>query len=134
MTGLIHWVAGAEGLLFGVLLLLARKCGRTGSAGKGSRDSIKWGFFSALEIGNVVFVTIISIFPLLGMLGTVQSLLSLDMAGDMDGLKNNFFQALDTTKLGIIYAVVYKVLYAFCQVSIEEQIGKGRQIREKINR
>lgn len=133
MTGLIHWVAGAEGLIFLGLLLFARKCGRTGSAGKGSRDSIKWSV-SVLETGNVVFVTIISIFPLLGMLGTVQSLLNLDIAGDMDGLKNNFFQALDTTKLGIIYAVVYKVLYAFRQVSIEEQIEKGRQIREKIGR
>ena len=41
-----------------------------------------------------LFVTMISIFPLLGMLGTVIGLLGLDLAsGDMDNIKNNFFIA-----------------------------------------
>lgn len=129
VIGLIHWFAGAEALLFVVLLIFARKCKKMVAAGQ-EHSSIKW-TISMLETGNVVFVTIVSIFPLLGMLGTVMSLLNLDMAGNMEGVKNNFFQALDTTKLGIVYAVAYKILYALRQIYIEEQIVKGKAMREE---
>lgn len=55
----------------------------------------------------------ISIFPLLGMLGTVIGLLGLDLAsGDMDNIKNNFFIALTSTAWGIIFSVIFKVAHA----------------------
>ncbi|MBD5533271.1 MAG: MotA/TolQ/ExbB proton channel family protein [Lachnospiraceae bacterium] len=129
VIGFIYWTAGVEALLFVMLLIWARKCNKMVAAGQ-EHSSIKW-TISMLETGNVVFVTIVSIFPLLGMLGTVMSLLNLDMAGNMEGLKNNFFQALDTTKLGIIFAIGYKFLYALRQIYIEEQITKGKEMRKE---
>lgn len=70
-----------------------------------------------------IFLTIISIFPLLGMLGTVFGLLGLDLAsGDMENIKNNFFIALTSTAWGIIFSVFYKLLDAFFLEDIESQI------------
>lgn len=129
ITGLIHWTAGAEALIFGGLLLFARKCNKMIRTEEKHHYS-KW-TISMLETGNIVFITIVSLFPLLGMLGTVMALLNMDMAGEMDGLKNNFFQALDTTKFGIIWAIIYKLVYAFFQGYIEEQIVKGKELWKK---
>lgn len=70
-----------------------------------------------------IFLTIISIFPLLGMLGTVFGLLGLDLAaGDMENIKNNFFIALTSTAWGIIFSVFYKILDAIFLDDIETQI------------
>lgn len=65
------------------------------------------------------------------MLGTVLALLNLDLSGETSALKNNFFQALDTTEWGIIFAVFFKVLNAFFQPYIEAQIEKLKKLLEK---
>lgn len=132
ITTVIHWAAGAEILLLVILIVFARKCNQM-IGEKREPDLKKWVVF-VLETGNIVFITIVSIFPLLGMWGTVRALISLDMAGNMEGLKNNFFQALDTTEWGIIYAIIFKVVYALLQHYIEEGISKGKELRKKLYR
>ena len=73
----------------------------------------------------------ISLFPLVGMLGTVSALLTLDISAATDGLKSNFFQALDTTGMGLIFAIVFKFANAFLQPQIEERITKAKKMLEK---
>ena len=55
-----------------------------------------------LEILYALFTTMITIFPLLGMFGTVAGLLGLDF-DDLENIKNNFFVALTSTAWGIIF-------------------------------
>ena len=78
-----------------------------------------------------LFVTMISIFPLLGMLGTVIGLLGLDLAsGDMDNIKNNFFIALTSTAWGIIFSVIFKVAHAWIADNVEEQIETAKKLTD----
>lgn len=82
-----------------------------------------------------LFVTMISIFPLLGMLGTVVGLLGLDLAsGDMDNIKNNFFVALTSTAWGIIFSVIFKIIHAWIADNIEEQIETAKKLAEEIEK
>ena len=80
-----------------------------------------------------VFVTLISIFPLLGMFGTVMGLLGLDLAsGDMDNIKNNFFIALTSTAWGIIFSACFKVIHAWIADNVEEQIEMAKKLAEEM--
>lgn len=82
-----------------------------------------------------LFVTMISIFPLLGMLGTVVGLLGLDLAsGDMDNIKNNFFIALTSTAWGIIFSVIFKIAHAWISDDVEEQIETAKKLAEEIRK
>ena len=82
-----------------------------------------------------LFVTMISIFPLLGMLGTVIGLLGLDLAsGDMDNIKNNFFIALTSTAWGIIFSVIFKVAHAWIADNVEEQIETAKKLTEEFEK
>ena len=76
-----------------------------------------------------LFTTTITIFPLLGMLGTVCGLLGLDLAaGDMDNIKNNFFLALTSTAWGIIFSVIFKMFNALISDGVEEQIENAKRL------
>ncbi len=87
-----------------------------------------------VSLGYTVFVTIISLFPLLGMLGTVIGLLGLDLAsGDMENIKNNFFIALTSTAWGIIFSVFFKFINAFVADGIEKQIEVAKKLSEELN-
>ncbi len=69
------------------------------------------------------FQTMISIFPLLGMFGTVAALLNLDfseMAGNLDSVKTDFFHALTSTAWGIVFSVLFKLLNAWLFYDIED--------------
>ncbi len=55
-----------------------------------------------------LFVNITGIFPLLGILGTVVSLLGL--VSDMENVTGNFYGALTSTFWGLIFAIVFKFL------------------------
>ena len=65
-----------------------------------------------------VFINITGIFPLLGILGTVTSLLSL--VNDISDVQGSFYAALTSTAWGIIFAIIFKVLDAFISPKIEE--------------
>ncbi len=82
-----------------------------------------------------LFMTMITIFPLLGMLGTVFGLLGLDLAsGDMDNIKNNFFIALTSTAWGIIFSVFFKLCHAVIVTGVEEAIDSSKKIIEEMNK
>jgi biopolymer transport protein ExbB/TolQ len=69
------------------------------------------------------FLTMISVFPLLGMFGTVAALLNLDfsdIAGSLDNVKTDFFHALTSTAWGIVFSVLFKLLNAWLFYDIED--------------
>lgn len=83
-----------------------------------------------------LFITLISIFPLLGMLGTVLALLGLDMssAEAINNAKNNFFGALTSTAWGIIFAVVFKIVNAKFFADVEDLIQRHLALIKKLRK
>lgn len=65
-----------------------------------------------------IFSTLTSLFTMLGILGTVISLIP--MVEDMDSIKANFFVALTSTFWGLVFAVVYKILDASVSGRIDD--------------
>lgn len=91
------------------------------SEGKESRR-----FYYLLDILYTLAITLISLFPLLGMFGTVKALLELDMSQEMSVLKTHFFSALTSTAWGIIFSVIFKIINSLFQPYIENQISKAK--------
>ena len=56
------------------------------------------------------FMTNINIFPLLGMLGTVLALITIDLTSTTIELKQNFFVALTSTFWGILFSIFLEFL------------------------
>ena len=74
----------------------------------------------------------ISIFPLLGMFGTVAALMTLDMtAGSMESVKLNFFMALTSTAWGIFFSVIFKLLHAGFSYKTEKYLYKNSELMDK---
>jgi chemotaxis protein MotA len=70
------------------------------------------------EAFYTVFANITSIFPLLGILGTVISLMP--MVADMADMSRNFFAALTSTFWGLVFAIIFKLLDGFLVSRIED--------------
>lgn len=83
-----------------------------------------------------LFITLISIFPLLGMLGTVLALLGLDLssAEAISSAKNNFFGALTSTAWGIIFAVTFKIVNARLFADTEDLIQRHLALIKKLRK
>ncbi|MBQ7176180.1 MAG: MotA/TolQ/ExbB proton channel family protein, partial [Victivallales bacterium] len=64
------------------------------------------------------FANMTAIFPLLGILGTVISLLP--MVADMENMQQNFFAALTSTLWGLIFAIAAKIADAPLAAKMEE--------------
>lgn len=64
-----------------------------------------------------LFINITGIFPLLGILGTVVSLLGL--VSDMENVTGNFYGALTSTFWGLIFAILFKFLDGVIAPGIE---------------
>ena len=64
-----------------------------------------------------MFTNLTGIFPLLGILGTVISLLP--MVQDIANMQSNFFVALTSTLWGLIFAIFFKVLDGMLSPRIE---------------
>ena len=64
-----------------------------------------------------MFTNLTGIFPLLGILGTVISLLP--MVQDMGNMQANFFVALTSTLWGLVFAIFFKVLDGMLSPRIE---------------
>ena len=65
-----------------------------------------------------VFVNLTGIFPLLGILGTVISLIP--MVSDLENMQHNFHTALTSTFWGLVFAIIFKFLDGFLSARIEE--------------
>lgn len=125
----IMWGMAALSLgLFIAALVIMRRFDK--KITKGSERAFKKEMYHWLDVPYTVFIVLISLFPLMGMLGTVSALLTLDISGASEGLKSNFFQALDTTGMGLIFAIVFKFANAFLQPHIEERIAKAKNLLE----
>ncbi len=81
-----------------------------------------------LDVFYSLFLTVITIFPLLGMFGTVTALLGVNMAGDMAQLQNRFFDALTSTAWGIIFAITFKIANGLAAPFIERQIEEAQEL------
>ena len=66
-----------------------------------------------------VFINLISIFPLLGMLGTVAALLNLNFEEMNNDVTANFFSALTSTFWGAIFGMLFKILDAIPNYFVE---------------
>lgn len=86
--------------------------------------------FKGFTISYTLFITAISIFPLLGMFGTVKALLELDLS-NISSAKNNFFDALTSTTWGIIFAVLFKLINACIATQVENNIKKLEDLIKK---
>ncbi len=80
-----------------------------------------------------VFITIISMFPLMGMLGTVMALINLNSVfeagvSDITAIQSEFFLALTSTAWGIIFSLIFKFINSFFQPFIENQIEKAKKV------
>lgn len=84
-----------------------------------------------LGVFYTLFITFISLFPLLGMFGTVKSLLELDLSGDLEQIKLKFFNALTSTAWGIVFSVLFKIIHAIFQSWIEGQLTKAQNSVER---
>ena len=65
-----------------------------------------------------VFINLTGIFPLLGILGTVSSLLSL--VQDMSDVQGSFYGALTSTFWGLVFAIGFKLADGFISSKIED--------------
>ena len=64
------------------------------------------------------FINITAIFPLLGILGTVVSLLP--MVSELADMQTNFFAALTSTFWGLVFAIIFKLLDGFLSSRMED--------------
>lgn len=65
-----------------------------------------------------LYVNITGIFPLLGILGTVVSLLG--MVGNTADVEGGFFAALTSTFWGLVFAIIFKFLDGFISPKLED--------------
>ncbi len=65
-----------------------------------------------------VFANLTAIFPLMGILGTVVSLLP--MVAELSDMQQNFFAALTSTFWGLVFAIIFKLLDGFLSARIED--------------
>ncbi len=91
-----------------------------------SKGKLKDSVYYKLDISYTLFITLTSIFPLLGMFGTVKALLEIDMTQDINVTQEGFFSALTSTAWGIIFAAFFKIINAFVQPKIENMITKAK--------
>lgn len=75
-----------------------------------------------------LFSNITAIFPLLGIFGTVYSLMQLS---DVDNISANFMSALKTTFWGLIFAIGYKLLDAFVVSKLDRALDEADYLIHK---
>lgn len=65
-----------------------------------------------------IFANVTAIFPLMGILGTVVSLLP--MVAELSDMQQNFFAALTSTFWGLVFAIIFKLLDGFLSARLED--------------
>ena len=104
-------------------------------------DNLDWAMKikKRLTKSHTIFTALITIFPLLGMLGTVLALINvgqIDFSAitDMSEIKSNFFKALTSTAWGIVFAAGFKVANSFIQSDIDDNLEVLSEIVKKHKR
>lgn len=96
-------------------------------------NALKSRVYYFLDISYTLFLAVISLFPLLGMFGTVVSLIGLGGVfgsenADLNAIKPQFFLALTSTAWGIVFSVIFKLIGSLFQPFIENQIDKAKSV------
>lgn len=122
------------GALSGVLSWTAHKF----LQGEGAKKQAEFAktLYSLLTVFYTLFITMISIFPLLGMFGTVAALLNLDFqsAEAISIARDSFFDALTSTAWGIIFAVMFKLANAFISTAVEGTIARLAEFGKRLDK
>lgn len=90
-----------------------------------------------IEIYASMMSTIVQIFPLLGILGTIlaiaQTAFQSGGSVDVSGLSNAFVLAMDTTILGIAFSILFMVIESTFWPKIERVIDESSEYRRIIS-
>jgi biopolymer transport protein ExbB/TolQ len=86
-----------------------------------------------IEIYASVMATLVQVFPLLGILGTIlaiaQTALGPGAQIDSAALSNAFVLAMDTTILGILFSILFMVIESTFHAKIERVISESNEYR-----
>ncbi len=120
------------GLLFTIPSYIAihRVRGKLRKKLKKMPDNPDWAEDLRIDLNRAysVFTSSITLYPLLGMFGTVISLISVgdvdfsQAAESLNSIKGDFFTALTSTAWGIIFAAIFKVVNSFVQPKVEDDM------------
>lgn len=90
-----------------------------------------------IEIFASVISTLVQIFPLLGILGTILAIAQTAFnngAIDVSSLSSAFVLAMDTTILGITFSIVFMVIESTFQPKIERIISESLYYKQLVSR
>ncbi len=103
---------------------------------KGLSQRSVFGRYYNLEIFASLLSTIVQIFPLLGILGTILAIAqtAFQNSGQVDvaSLSNAFVLAMDTTILGIFFSILFMVIESALAPKIERIINESLEFRQII--
>jgi biopolymer transport protein ExbB/TolQ len=91
-----------------------------------------------IEIFASLMSTLVQVFPLLGILGTILAIAQTAFQGggnvDVSSLSNAFVLAMDTTILGISFSIIFMVIESSFQPKIERVINESNDYRQIISK
>lgn len=103
---------------------------------KGLSQRSVFGRYYNIEIFASLLSTIVQIFPLLGILGTILAIAqtAFQNGGQVDvaSLSNAFVLAMDTTILGIFFSILFMVIESALAPKIERIINESLEFRQII--
>lgn len=103
------------------------------NAGKVNERPI-FGRHYRIEVYASMLSTMVQIFPLLGILGTILAIAQTAFQGggqiDVSSLSNAFVLAMDTTILGITFSILFMVIESAFQPKIERVINESSEYRK----
>ncbi len=91
-----------------------------------------------IEIFASVMSTLVQVFPLLGILGTILAIAQTAFQSggqiDVSSLSNAFVLAMDTTILGITFSIIFMVIESTFQPKIERVINESSDYRDLVSK
>jgi biopolymer transport protein ExbB len=87
----------------------------------------------SIEIVASIMSTLVQVFPLLGILGTILAIAQTAVPGaqiDSNALSQAFVLAMDTTILGISFSILFMVIESALHPKIERVITESKEYRE----
>jgi len=90
-----------------------------------------------IEVFASLMSTLVQIFPLLGILGTILAIAETAFQSggqiDVSSLSNAFVLAMDTTILGITFSILFMLVESALQPKIERVINESHEYRSIIS-
>jgi biopolymer transport protein ExbB/TolQ len=105
------------------------------NAGKVAERSSDNRYFG-IEMQASMMSTLVQVFPLLGILGTVMEIAGADFSGgqiEPSQLTNAFVVALNTTILGITFSILFMMIESALHPKIERIINDSKEYKDIIN-